>query len=162
MVIGWKRDLTREGIEPNPGPTTFFVDVVNYLKNRLGKYFSVAQPTLEQLDMILSQQYSKTLGSTLDELEHFISNNTDEYKTIVGSELADQLENAIIDLKTKSGIFINFRSLQQFATFSLAVFHSPFLRINELSATNFSWIVRAFFILKFYNQILLEFLQLHS
>jgi len=55
--VGWQRDLTQEGVEPNPGPVSkLLVDVINDLKRNLDPLvLSASQDKLEALPIAIAK-----------------------------------------------------------------------------------------------------------
>lgn len=87
-MSGWKRELTREGIEPNPGPMTW-KEMCDQLEMRMGDDWPTAKEELESIKPKLPTKYPTA---------EVLLNNVEKLN------LDATLVDLIKDLVSKSGI----------------------------------------------------------
>jgi hypothetical protein len=72
-ILGWKRNLVAEGIEPNPGPT--FEELVEKLKAKLKREFTNWEAPLQELKKLVNEAFPG-LGVSLEDTLIYLNDPT--------------------------------------------------------------------------------------
>ena len=102
--VGWKRDLTHEGIEPNPGPS--WDDFLREVQKKWPTDFQNILPPLQKLreDLLSKLQLRPVILLTKHVLEYL--QNPDNQSIVYDLQLTDCLQDLIGILTTLEGNLI--------------------------------------------------------
>ncbi len=98
-LVGWIRELTREGIEPNPGPA--FSELAKWLRESFAEDWDRnAEDKLQELKLAVRSKVGNGFFGT-DEVKKFFDNYPEEARV-----LNIPFGNMILDyIRTHTGIF---------------------------------------------------------